>query len=69
MYLVGQNGTPQCNPPDKRNSYGNIEIVVQRATTLMVFETEAKDADRVLYDENEQVFNISGVKIRFKLSL
>ena len=60
MYLVGQNGTPQCNPPDKRNSYGNIEIVVQRATTLMVFETEAKDANTELYYENEQVFNISG---------
>ena len=60
MYLVFQNGTPNCGSPNKRNSYGNVQVIAQRATTLMVFETEAKDANTELYYENEQVFNITG---------
>ena len=59
MYLVFQNGTPNCGSPNKRNSYGNVQVIAQRATTLMVFETEAKDANTELYYENEQVFNIT----------
>lgn len=60
MYFVYQNGTPNCGSPNKRNSWGSIDISVQRATTLMVFETEAKDANTEMYFENEQVFNITG---------
>ena len=59
MYFVWQNGTPTCSSPNKKNSFGNVEIIVQRATTLMVFETEAKDANTELYYENEQVFDIT----------
>ncbi len=60
MYLIGQNGTPTCGSPNKRNSYGAIDIIVQRATTLMVFETEPEEANTETYFENEQVFDITG---------
>lgn len=58
--LMGmRNGTPNCSSPDKRNSYGNIDLEIQRATSLMVFETEPLDSDNELYYENEQTFDIS----------
>jgi len=53
-----RNGTPNCSSPDKRNSYGRIELEIQRATSLMVFETEPLDSDNELYYENEQTFDI-----------
>jgi hypothetical protein len=59
LWLVLQTGTPNCGSPDKRNSYTNIQIDVNRATTLMVFETEALDANDEIYFENEQTFNVT----------
>tara|TARA_R100000935_G_scaffold27742_3_gene47984 strand:+ start:4020 stop:8858 length:4839 start_codon:yes stop_codon:yes gene_type:complete len=59
MYLVHQTGTQKCRGLDIRNSYATVELIVQRATTLMIFETEAKDANTELYFENEQVFDIT----------
>lgn len=53
-----KNGTPNCDTPNKRNSYGRIELEIQRATSLMVFETEPLDSDNELYYENEQTFDI-----------
>ena len=53
-----KNGTPNCSSPNKRNSYGRIELEIQRATSLMVFETEPLDSDNELYYENEQTFDI-----------
>jgi len=58
MFLSFRNGTPNCSSPDKRNSYGEIELEIQRATTLMVFETEPLQANDELYYENEQTFDI-----------
>ena len=59
LWLVIQTGTPNCSSPNKKNSYTDIEIDVNRATTLMVFETEALDANDEIYYENEQTFDIS----------
>ena len=50
--------TGKCNPPDKRGSYANMRITVNRATSLMVFESEPLDANDELYYENEQTFDI-----------
>ena len=47
---------PKCNSPDKRGSYNSVQIEVERASTLTVFETEPLDADDELYYENEQTF-------------
>jgi len=58
MFLCFRNGTPNCGSPNKRNSYGEIELEVQRATTLMIFETEPIQANDELYYENEQSFDI-----------
>jgi hypothetical protein len=58
QYLSFRNGTPTCSSPDKRNSWGNVLIEAQRATSLMVFETEPLDANDELYYENEQTFDI-----------
>ena len=58
LFLVIQTGTPACSSPDKRGSYETVQIIVNRATTLSVFETEALQANDELYYENEQTFNI-----------
>ena len=58
LFLCFRNGTPNCGSPNKRNSYADIEIEVQRATTLMIFETEPIQANDELYYENEQTFDI-----------
>ena len=56
--MAWRNGTPNCSSPDKRNSFGNIAVTINRATSLMVFETEPLDANDELYYENEQTFDI-----------
>ena len=58
LFLVIQTGTPACSSPDKRGSYETVQIIVNRATTLSVFETEALQANDELYYENEQTFDI-----------
>jgi hypothetical protein len=58
LWLVLQTGTPSCNGLNFRGSYASLEINVNRATTLMVFETEALDANDEIYFENEQSFDI-----------
>jgi hypothetical protein len=58
LWLIIQTGTPSCSPPDKRGSYETVQIVVNRATTLSIFETEPIQANDELYYENEQTFDI-----------
>lgn len=65
LYLVSKSGTPNCAPatgidfivkvPQSRIS---CEITVQRATSLLVFETEAEDADGEIYYEGSDNFAI-----------
>ena len=58
LFLTMAVNTGKCNPPDKRGSYANMRITVNRATSLMVFESEPLDANDELYYENEQTFDI-----------
>ena len=39
QFMCCRNGTPNCSSPDNRNSFGNIAVTINRATSLMVFET------------------------------
>ena len=58
QYMSIQTGTPTCGGIDKRESFTQIETIVTRASTLMVFETEPIPANDELYYENEQTFDI-----------
>jgi len=58
LYLRFDSGVPKCSSPDKRGSYNNILLEIERASTLTVFETEPLDANDELYYENEQTFDI-----------
>ena len=58
QYMSIQTGTPSCGGIDKRESFTQIETIVTRASTLMVFETEPIPANDELYYENEQTFDI-----------
>ena len=60
LWLVIQTGTGKCGGIDGRGSYETVQIVVNRATTLNVFETEPIQANDELYYENNQVFDIVG---------
>ena len=53
-----QSGTPRCGGFRPRNSYASINLQVERASTLTIFETEPLDANDELYYENEQTFDI-----------
>ncbi len=59
LWLIIQTGTPKCGGIDGRGSYETVQIVVNRATTLSIFETEPIQANDELYYENEQTFNIA----------
>ena len=58
QFMSLRTGTPNCSSPDKRNSFVEIQTIVTRASTLMVFETEPIPANDELYYENEQTFDI-----------
>jgi len=60
LWLIIQTGTPRCGGIDARGSYETVQIVVNRATTLNIFETEPIQANDELYYENNQVFDIVG---------
>jgi len=53
MRLVIASGTPDCNP-----SYSFINIITNRATDLLVFETEPELSNGEIYFENSQSFDI-----------
>lgn len=58
LFLTWNVGTRKCSPPDKRGSYCNLRVTINRATSLMIFETEPLDANDELYFENKQTFDI-----------
>jgi hypothetical protein len=68
-YLVLQTGTPMCIGTfglDKQGSYVDGNITIQKATSLIVFETEALDADGEIYYEGSDSFPID--QNRFHMS-
>ena len=56
LWLVVTSGTPSCFSGS--SSRVALQITVQRATSLMVFETEAEDADGEIYYEGSDNFAI-----------
>jgi len=58
LWLVVTTGTPSCGGVNPKYSRTSIHIDVQRATSLMVFETEAEDSDGEIYYEGSDSFSI-----------
>jgi len=58
FFMSIQTGTPDCVGFNRERSEGTIETIINRASTLMVFETEPIPANDELYYENEQTFDI-----------
>ena len=58
QYLGIQTGTPKCGGIGPRFSRARVEVDIQRAPSLMVFETDPLEANDELYYENEQTFDI-----------
>ena len=62
LYLGVSSGVKGCNrpwPQSDRTSDLEVELIVFRANTLMVFETEPNDANAELYYDASQSFPIS----------
>jgi len=62
LYLGVSSGIKGCNrpwPQSDRTSDLDVELIVFRANTLMVFETEPNDANAELYYDASQSFPIS----------
>ena len=62
LYLGVSSGVKGCNrpwPQTDRTSDLEVELIVFRANTLMVFETEPNDANAELYYDASQSFPIS----------
>ena len=58
-YMSIQTGSPDCVSPINRiTATAKIQTVINRASTLVVFETEPIPANDELYYENEQTFDI-----------
>lgn len=62
LYFGILNGTPGCNRlfGSNRKSSVEVEIVVFRANTLMVFESEPDDANPELYYDASEMYDIEG---------
>jgi len=58
QYMSFRSGTPGCFGFQEKNSFVEIQTIVTRASTLMIFETEPIPANDELYYENEQTFDI-----------
>jgi hypothetical protein len=58
LWLVVTTGTPNCGGLSGAYSRTNMQIVIQRATSLMVFETEAQDSDGEIFYEGSDSFPI-----------
>ena len=59
LWLVVTTGQPSCGGVSPKYSRTTIQIQVQRAVSLMVFETEAEDADGEIYYEGSDNFPIT----------
>jgi hypothetical protein len=58
LYFVMKSGTPKCGGINPKYSHISSTIEVQRAESLMVFETEAADANGETYFEGSESFDI-----------
>ena len=58
LFFVIKSGTPKCGGASPRNSRIGCEIQVQRAESLIVFETEPLDANGETYFEGSESFAI-----------
>jgi len=58
LFLVVTAGQPACESPSPRATRTDIHVIVQRAVSLIVFETEAFDADGEIYYEGSDSFDI-----------
>ncbi len=58
LFFVIKSGTPNCGGINPKKSRITCQIQVQRAESIMVFETEALDADGETYFEGSESFNI-----------
>lgn len=58
LFFVMKSGTPNCGGVDRRVSRVFCHIQVQRAESIMVFETEAAEANGETYFEGSESFDI-----------
>ena len=58
LFLVIASGTPNCSGIGKKYSRITCKVQVQRAESIMVFETEAAEANGETYFEGSESFNI-----------
>lgn len=58
LFFVIKSGTPNCGGIDRRVSRVFCHIQVQRAESIMVFETEAAEANGETYFEGSESFDI-----------
>lgn len=58
LFLVVTTGQPSCGGIEPKYSRTDVHITVQRATSLVVFETESLDADGEIYFEGSDSFPI-----------
>lgn len=58
LFLVMKSGTPKCGGINPKYSHISSNIEVQRAESLMVFETEPEDANGETYFEGSESFDI-----------
>ncbi len=58
LFFVIKSGTPNCGGVDRRVSRVFCQIQVQRAESIMVFETEAAEANGETYFEGSKSFDI-----------
>lgn len=60
LFFVIKSGTPNCGGINPKYSRASCEIQVQRAESLIIFETEAQEANGETYFEGSESFNIVG---------
>lgn len=58
LFFVIKSGTPNCGGINPKYSRASCEIQVQRAESLIVFETEAQEANGETYFEGSESFSI-----------
>lgn len=60
LFFVIKSGTPKCGGINPKYSRINCQIQVQRAESIMVFETEPAEGDGDIYFEGSASFDIVG---------
>jgi hypothetical protein len=58
LRFVATTGMPSCGSPDQRLSRVTVDIKVQTAAGVLIFETKAEPSNGEIYFENSQSFDI-----------